>query len=256
MSINSSEICSALRLRYPSNSHALLFEVANATGSNARRFADAVAIGLWPSHGHAIEGVEVKVSRSDFLNELKQPEKSNAVFQFCNFWWLACPKDMVKPDEIPSTWGLLELHGDVLRTKVKAPKLTPTACTIGFIASLLRRHAGVDEEMARQEIAREVQKVRAQVKEENDRNQRNRYNARVECAEKAMQVVENIKTTTGIDLVQLQHHDTELLAAIQLNLKLRGRWHGPLEGIRKASEQIIAAIDESGLLPTKLEQAA
>lgn len=115
--ITSAHIRAALLLRYPVGSHALLWEVANGTGGNTRRFADAVAIGLWPSHGHAIEGIEIKVSRSDLLNELKNPEKSQPVYQYCNRWWLACPKGMAIIDEIPQSWGLMELVGDSMRVK-------------------------------------------------------------------------------------------------------------------------------------------
>ena len=248
-----SDICSALRLRFPRESHALLFEVADTTGGT-RRYADAVAIGLWSSHGHAIEGVEVKISRSDFLNEMKQPQKSEAVFKFCNRWWLACPKDMVKPAEIPHTWGLLELHSDgVLRQKVKAPKLTPIGCTMGFLAALLRRHAGVDEEMAKNEIDREVQMATERIRVRLEEKAKNDYSSRVRLAEESLKTVERIKEETGLDLTSHRHRDDELIAAIQLAMKLRGRWNSPLKNLRASSELLIAAIDESGLAEARNE---
>ncbi len=59
----------------------------NTPGSFAyHRAADAVAMDLWPSKGLEIHGHEVKVSRSDWLSELKQPEKCEPVKRYCDRW--------------------------------------------------------------------------------------------------------------------------------------------------------------------------
>jgi len=198
--ITSSQIREALKLRYPAPTHALLFEVANGTGSNQRRFADAVAVGLWPSHGHEIEGIEIKVSRADFLNEMKCPEKSQEVYQYCNRWWLATPKGMVEPCELPPTWGLLEIIGGIARVKVKAPKITPCPLSVNFLAALIRRSAGADEEMSRGIIEREVhireRVLRSEILSAAERNAR----LKIAEAKTGMEKVEEIKKHTGIDL--------------------------------------------------------
>ncbi|MEJ1938550.1 hypothetical protein WDZ92_50795, partial [Nostoc sp. NIES-2111] len=64
------------------NGYACLFEVANGTGSNASRAADIVVLNLWPSRGMDFNGYEVKTARSDWLRELKQPEKAWPVMQY------------------------------------------------------------------------------------------------------------------------------------------------------------------------------
>lgn len=121
------------------------------------RTADAVAMDLWPSKGLAIHGHEVKVSRSDWLTELKQPEKSEAVRRYCDRWWLVvADRSIVKPGELPSGWGLMviserrfsrwnrERHGyDVgieryARVVTAAPRLQPEPISRDFVAPLLR----------------------------------------------------------------------------------------------------------------------
>jgi hypothetical protein len=85
------------------------------------RRADAIALSLWtqpeqkkiqfdePGKKRIIRttviGFEIKVNRSDWLNELKQPEKAETMKQYCNQWVLVAPEDVVKPFEIPKGWG-------------------------------------------------------------------------------------------------------------------------------------------------------
>ena len=53
-----------------SGEYAFLRQVRNAAGFDAKRTFDAVVVGLWPSRGHDIHVIEVKVSRSDWQREL------------------------------------------------------------------------------------------------------------------------------------------------------------------------------------------
>lgn len=246
--ITAADVRTALKLRYPPSSHALLWEVAPTTGGGTR-YADAVAFGLWASHGHAIEGIEVKVSRGDFLAEMKQPEKSEPVMRFCNRWWLACPAGMVSPDELPSTWGLLELfENGTLRQKVKAPKLEPVTPTLGFMAALIRRSAGVDEDMSNIEIGRRVtDEVRRQT--ENLRRQYvDQAAQRVQAAEEAIQTIEKIKAETGIDLTSYRWNGERLGDAVKLFSRLGCKYDG-LTGLRKKLDELASAIDDLGVGP-------
>ena len=246
--ITSAEIRAALKLRYQAQSHALLFEVANATGAHGRVFADAVAFGLWPSHGHTVEGIEIKVSRSDFLAEMAKPEKSQPVFQYCDRWWLAVPKGLVAPAEVPDTWGVLELNGDRLVTRKKAPKLTPVAMPRSFVASLLRRHAGADEDTARAMIGREVTAGVAQATERIQREFKTAYSGAVADAERANKVWQEVLDETGIDLRAYEHQNGNLWRAVKLAQALNYGWKGRLEHLRENAEQLLKAIDESGLM--------
>lgn len=244
--ITAADVRSALKLRYPASSHALLWEVAPNTGGGTR-YADAVAFGLWASHGHAIEGIEVKVSRGDFLSEMRQPEKSEPVMRFCNRWWLACPSGMVSPNELPTTWGLLELtEGGQLRQKVKAPKLEPVPPTLGFMAALVRRSAGLDEEMANNEVAKRVAALVAQDTDRLRKQYVDQASERVKAAEEAFKTLDKIKSETGIDLMAYRWNGEKLGDAISLFARLGCKWDGLL-GLRNKMRELDSAIDALGI---------
>lgn len=98
--------------------------------------ADFIAVDKYATT-QAIHGHEVKVSRSDWLSELKDPTKSERIKRYCDYWWLVVPDaSIVKPGELPADWGLMVQSRQLLRAKVKAPKLTPELLTLDFIAGL------------------------------------------------------------------------------------------------------------------------
>jgi hypothetical protein len=138
--MKTSEVRELLRKRYPSDAWALMWEVADGTGAAQRRWADAVAMGLWPSRGLHLHGFEIKVSRSDWVKELQSPEKAEAVAQYCDYWWLVVGDNkIVKMGELPPLWGMLapNSRGDLYVAK-PAVKLPAKPITPVFLAALLR----------------------------------------------------------------------------------------------------------------------
>ena len=110
------------------------------------RTADALAVDLWPSSNNAVHGFEVKVSRSDWLTELKDPEKAESFKRHCAHWWLVVPDANIVRDDLPGGWGLLVVAGDTLRVKRRAPQLQPEPMPMEMVASWLRataRNGGV-----------------------------------------------------------------------------------------------------------------
>lgn len=129
-----------LRDMWPKNAYAMLPEVGNSTGANTKRHADAVVMSLWPSRGLHIYGVEIKVSRSDWLSELRNPEKAEAVQQYCDGWFVAvAEKRIVADGELPPTWGLIACDGGKAKIVKPAPPLSPKPLTPTFVAAMLRR---------------------------------------------------------------------------------------------------------------------
>lgn len=122
---------------------AVMTEVASHTGGGGgdTRYADAIAMNLWPSRGLAIHGFEVKVYRGDWLRELKSPEKAEAIHRFCDYWWIVAPDGVVLDGELPEGWGLFSPNnGARLRVVTKAAKVAePTPAGRGFLAAMLRR---------------------------------------------------------------------------------------------------------------------
>lgn len=135
------EVRERLRSKYTAPEWALLEEVRSATGGTMNeRYADAVAMNLWPSRGMRVHGFEIKVRRGDWLLELKKPNKSVPIQKFCDHWWIvAGGTNIVKLEELPPTWGLMTVaHGRLVISK-DAPKLEAQPLDRGFVASVLRR---------------------------------------------------------------------------------------------------------------------
>jgi hypothetical protein len=107
-----------------------------------RRTLDFVAVDTWASAKLAIHGVEVKVSRSDWLRELKDPWKSEPFMGWTTHFWLAAAsKGIVQPGELPEGWGLLvpQEHswGRRLIAATSAPRRQVPPPPPATIASLL-----------------------------------------------------------------------------------------------------------------------
>lgn len=146
----------ALKNRYRAPEWAVLFEVANGTGATACRYADAVAMNLFPSRGLRLHGFEIKAQRGDWLRELRNPEKAEDVSAYCDHWWLVAAPDVVHADEVPDTWGLLVADGGKLKVKKQAPELHPEGpkpLTHAFLAALLRRSSEVDDDVINAMVA-------------------------------------------------------------------------------------------------------
>ena len=62
--------------------------------------------------------VECKVTRADFLADLKKPWRSGANALGCERFYLA-PKGLIDANELPKHWGLLECSGRQLLITVK-----------------------------------------------------------------------------------------------------------------------------------------
>lgn len=130
----------ALLTKFPCDQYALMAEVSDAAGFYRSNSADYIAVGLWPSRGLNIHGIELKSNRGDWLKELKTPKKAENIFQHCDFFWLLTIDDTIaKAEEIPTTWGWLYIKNGKIRVKKDAPKLSPGHVDKHFLAAMLKR---------------------------------------------------------------------------------------------------------------------
>lgn len=127
-----------LQRAFPRGAWALLREVRSTVdGSNPLRVADALAFAM--TGPFELHGIELKVSRGDWLAERADPTKSANVMRYCDRWWLAAPRTVLQPGELPSSWGFIELLPNGLhRVAVDAPRLFPVEWSRGFAASVSR----------------------------------------------------------------------------------------------------------------------
>lgn len=132
-----------VRTRHDGDGWIVFSELASSVGFNAKRTADAVALGVWQSNKYEAHLYEFKISREDLKRELRDPTKAEGVGKYCHYWWIVVDdakrlNDLV----IPDVWGILiaKKHGDGHRLVVhrKAPKLKPKDFTPGFVVSCIR----------------------------------------------------------------------------------------------------------------------
>lgn len=125
-----------------------------------RHIADALAVDTWGSGKWALEGYEVKCSRSDWRKELApglwhergSPDlpvdvpfvKSYPWRRHCARWYILAPAGIVPRDELPPGWGLIEAHhqrnGLWLTSVVRAANTPAAALPLGprQVAGLMR----------------------------------------------------------------------------------------------------------------------
>lgn len=138
--ISTDDIEQLLGNRFCPPAWAFIPQVRNATGfPGVTRTADAIAMGLWPSRGLFLHGFEIKVYRNDWLKELNRPEKAEEIAQFCDYWWVVAPKDLIKIEEVPALWGLMIPHGTTTKIIKEAKQLQAKSPDKSFLAAILRR---------------------------------------------------------------------------------------------------------------------
>lgn len=137
------EVLRLLRERHPAPAWGFLEHVANGTGRHQGRTADAVAMSLWPSRGLELHGFEVKVYRSDWLRELKDPAKADEIATRCHRWWVVAGDDSIvaQGDLFPQTWGLMVVREGAIVVAREAPLVEPQPLDHVFLAAILRRAA-------------------------------------------------------------------------------------------------------------------
>lgn len=95
-------------------------------GYDVHRVFDGVAVNLWPERTMTIDIYEVKVSRYDWLRELKDPDKTQAALDLADRFTIVAPVGVVQWDELPRGWGLIEVVGGELKDRVKPSWLQHT----------------------------------------------------------------------------------------------------------------------------------
>jgi hypothetical protein len=138
------DVVEALRARHPVDRGEWLFFTELRTGTGygpgAEQRIDAYALGCWGSQERI--AYEVKVNRSDWLRELKQPRKRALARRFSTSFFFAAPKGLIRAEEVPIDTGLVEVWREdgKLRshTTVAGPHVDGYPPTWRFVASLLR----------------------------------------------------------------------------------------------------------------------
>lgn len=133
-----------LRDRHPPPDWCLAFEVQATREDGGLRFADAIAFDTRKGAGMAVHGFELKVSRADWLNEVRDPTKADAGRTLCDFWWIVAGDPGIVPaSEVPKGVGLLIVDEGNLAVATfpahRNPRSENTDLERSLVAALLRR---------------------------------------------------------------------------------------------------------------------
>jgi hypothetical protein len=137
----SARILRALAARHDRQRGWIFLAEAPIDGTNV----DAWAINCFASQGHRRVGYEIKVSRSDFTSELRQPAKTARSARFASEFYFACPNGLIKSAEVPDPYGLVHVKPNGRTRIVKRSKLPKSEPTWGLVGRLMRRLAQMEE---------------------------------------------------------------------------------------------------------------
>lgn len=223
-----------LRVRYPEKEYALFHEVRNETGfASQPRYADAIVMGLWPSRGLQLEGFECKVDRSDWLNELRNPAKAEAIATYCDLWWLVTPNDpsVANLNEIPPTWGWLVPHGKAFKVAKEAvTNKSVVPIDRAFLASVFRAAQSEATVSSRIDVMRDAMR-----RELNDRIEAHeRYSAR-----ELKELRESIQKFEKASGLSINRWDGERIGAqVRALEELKGRGENVSRLVESAIERV------------------
>jgi hypothetical protein len=242
--INTSDIREVLEGHYTRDKYTLAFEVSMGT-----RYADAVAICLWPSQGYNIQGFEIKVSRGDWLRELKNPAKADAMAKYCDRWWVITPPGIVKTGELPDTWGLMEVVEGKLNVVSRAEKREATPVNREFMVSMLRRGDQIDDNRLRKAVQL---KTEALAKEAQQLVERERTRLKHEY-DPMIEVIRDAEAKTGLRLRWML--DSEKLVALMRVTHRLGLDDGDFQGLSSVATELRHASKSAGELAEKIDAA-
>ena len=180
--------------------HVVLFDVPNVVGMSQSRRCDAVAIGMWKRSGYLIHGFEVKVSRSDWLREVKDTTKADPFIEKCDRWWLVTGDiDIARPSEIPEYWGWMNASKTGLRVQRPAKPLNEPSDAISraWAYALIQRAGGKSDgqlERHRRELEKQVT---ARLEAEYARRNRDHWK---DTCEKLQEQISEFEAASGLEL--------------------------------------------------------
>lgn len=124
------------------------FRPGTGTGTWSEKEFDCFCFHPWPSMMFQRHVIEAKISRSDFLKEVKDPLKKRSGLYCSNYFWFAAPPGVVRNlEEVPPNCGYYQVGrgpGGSLVSKVviPAPELCDEPPTWNFLAAAVRRVLG------------------------------------------------------------------------------------------------------------------
>jgi len=243
--ITSNDIVTGMAKRFAAPEWAMFFNVANGTGWQGKRYADAIGMSLFPSRGLELHGYEIKVSKSDYRREAEQPLKAETIAAYCDRWWVVTPPGLLDGENLPMNWGWLAYDGRAFFTKQKAAKLEAKTMDRSMLAALLRRA----HESAEGRVGVLVEKKTASVEAEIKRRVEDQLKYRTRDYETLKSAVEAFEKGAGIQIKDWRGEDIgRAVAAVEATgiTSTYARTADLSKRFRTIADQIDKAIADTG----------
>ncbi len=228
----------AIKAKYcDRNEYLVAFEV-ESDHPRKTNYCDAMAISNWPSRGNHLIGFEVKASRSDWLRELKKPEKAEAFYRYCTNWIIAAVPGVVKKDELPPGWGLMELSADDKLRTVVPPTKNPNVVPMSPLLSMriMRRLAsGRDDD-----VVRCADRYITKLRQNFDEAVKAACSFKLDDAKKVIAMAEKIQKECGINLI----YEFESIQNIAADIRVARAARKGMKDVEYARNSVKAALRE------------
>jgi hypothetical protein len=118
----------------------ILPELHSEVGFTRRRI-DLFVLNCWPSEKYVRIAYEIKISVSDYKNELKHPEKREPFVRFANEFYYVTPVGFLDKyrDHIPHECGLIEISEDGKMKKILKADYREGQPNWEFLLAIARR---------------------------------------------------------------------------------------------------------------------
>lgn len=253
---SSSRLRALLRARHAAPEWALFEELPDATGFDKRRTFDAYAMHTWPSKGFRCVGYEIKTSRSDFKREIEDPTKRAPLEAVAHEVYFLTSPGLVKLDEVPEGWGLIEPRGDTLTVRKAATQRRLEVLPWKLVASIARRAVEpsdlpplawrlAERTMAEAELRELVKEMaREQIADAERRASiaEARFENRAAAEERLRSALDEVERVAGLPLHSL--YSPEAVRRDLLPLLGGGLRTEQAAALRKMAQQILAVVGD------------
>ena len=221
--LSSSDIKKKLASRYSYDKGFVFLEeistygVGDQKGNNRR--VDCMFISTFPSMGHYKAGIEIKISRSDLMNEFKDPSKSNAIFEYFDYFYLAIPdKKIIAGIQLPEHWGVILVTERGCRQIKNAVRNEEAKCDNSFLSRVCQKFmVNYVSAYTHHEIIKEYQnKIDEKAKQLNESNFRNAEYYKRQYEE----LYETVKTFEDKSGISIKYARTEYLLRLAGVIKM------------------------------------
>jgi hypothetical protein len=136
-SVDTKKISTLLLKRYGDYNWLCMPELRFGTGHSFSNAIDLFVISKYAKHGYGYSiAFEIKTSRQDFMNEIKNPDKRGIFVDNSHQFYFVTPIGLLRETEIPDECGLMEI-GKRITIKKIAPQRKLKGYTPCLVASIL-----------------------------------------------------------------------------------------------------------------------